>query len=56
MYQLKRNDKQIDATLNKANNGIENGTKWPGMSYEAGVEAGIRWVLGEQEENPMEDE
>lgn len=35
----------------------ENGAagKWPGMSYEDGVEAALMWVLEERDEAPMED-
>lgn len=29
--------------------------KWPGMSFEDGVEAALMWVIGEREETPMED-
>lgn len=32
------------------------GTKYPGMTYEEGVEAAIRWFTGETEDSPMEDE
>jgi hypothetical protein len=27
----------------------EEGSKWPGMSFEEGVEAALRWIVGEQE-------
>lgn len=33
---------------------IEGKSKWPGMSYEQGVEAALDWVLGERDESPME--
>lgn len=29
-------------------------SKWPGMRYEEGVEAALRWVLGD-EEDPLEE-
>lgn len=32
----------------------EGGSSWPGMSYEQGVAAAIRWMQGEGM-NPMED-
>lgn len=54
MYIKKRSDKEIDAVLNQAAEQIEEGSKWPGMSYEQGVEAGVKWVLGETDDNPME--
>lgn len=31
------------------------GSKWPGMTYEQGVIAALRWIRGE-DSNPMEDE
>lgn len=30
-------------------------SRWPGMSYEQGVEATVLWVLGDSDENPMAD-
>lgn len=29
-------------------------TSWPAMSYECGVQAALRWVLGEESSAPME--
>ena len=52
---VKRMQEEIDDVLNKAADGIDNGSKWPGMSYEQGVDAAIRWLTGETEDNPMED-
>ena len=31
------------------------GGRWPGMSYEAGVDAALRWAVGDSEEAPMDD-
>lgn len=33
---------------------IEGRSMWPGMSYEEGVSAALRWVLGEADDEPME--
>lgn len=33
----------------------ENRTKFPGMTYEEGVEAALSWVMGESSENPLEE-
>ena len=55
MYETVRTEKQIDDVLNAASEGIEKGSKWRGMSYEQGVEAGIRWLIGDIDDNPMED-
>ncbi len=47
---------EIDDVLNKCNEQEEEGgSQWPGMSYEQGVAAAIRW-LTEGQDNPMDDE
>lgn len=45
---------EIDAQLNKAAEGIDQGSRWPGMSFEQGVEMALRWVTGETDEAPLE--
>jgi hypothetical protein len=46
---------EIDDALNKCSEAADEGfSNWPGMSYEQGVEAAIRWMQGEGS-NPMED-
>ena len=46
----------VDEELNKANASIEAGTtRWPGMTYEQGVDAALRWACGHTDERPMED-
>lgn len=47
------NDKEIENQMWKA---VEEKGKYSGMSYEEGVEAALRWVLGESEDLPMEDD
>lgn len=57
MYEAKRCENEIDDVLNKAAEQEEQGgSKWPGMSYEQGVTAGILWILGHIDDNPMDDE
>lgn len=47
---------QIDDVLNECMERIDDGdSKYPGMSYEQGVEAAIRWMQGDGD-NPMSDE
>lgn len=55
MYELKRTNKEINEQLDRATEGINEGTKFHGMSYEDGVRAAIDWMLGNVEEKPMED-
>ena len=46
---------EIDEVLNKCSDyTVEGGSKFPGMTYEQGVEAGILWVTGDDDSNPME--
>lgn len=33
----------------------EGRSRYPAMSYEEGVEAALAWVIGDTDENPMED-
>jgi len=55
-YEVKRSGQQINDVLNAASESEEAGTtRWRGMTYEQGVSAALRWVLGESEDNPMED-
>lgn len=45
---------EIDDVLNECSEYTSDGTsKFPGMTYEQGVEAGIRWVTGDGDDNPM---
>lgn len=56
-YMIKPNDTEIDDVRNKASEQEDKGgSKWPGMTYEQGVNAALDWVVGDNEENPMPDE
>ena len=56
MKKIKRTDKEIDNVLNNASEENSKGsTKWPGGTYEQGVENALMWVLGDRDSNPMED-
>lgn len=47
---------EIDEQLNLALDSEEAGrSRWPGMTYEQGVEAAIRWVTGQVDDKPMAD-
>jgi hypothetical protein len=50
-----RNDKEIYAEIDKANNNIENGEGFYGMSYEDGVKAALEWISGITDVKPMDD-
>ena len=44
----------IDANFETAD-GIEDGTQYPGMSYEDGIQQFWLWLTGETEEKPFEE-
>lgn len=46
-------DEQVREQLAKAE---ENDGKWRGMTHEQGVANALRWVLGDDELAPMEEE
>ena len=50
-----RTQEETDEQLNLATEGVDNGSRWPGMSYEQGVEAAIRWMTGQTDDKPMEE-
>lgn len=53
---IKRSEKEIEEQMSEAGAIVaEYGTRVPGMSYEEGVDAALRWVLGD-EDPPIEKE
>ena len=57
MYRVKVGDEQIDDALEACVEQETRGeTRYPGMSYEQGVDAAIRWVVGLSNDHPLEDE
>ena len=51
-----RSEREIDDVLNWAADAVDTGRRsYPVMSYEEGVEGGIRWLLGETDNNPMDE-
>lgn len=57
-YQVRRTDAEIDKVLNTCLEREESGrpSLWRGMTYEQGVEQGIRWLIGESDEDPVAEE
>ena len=50
-------EKEINDVLDKCADAENEGkTRWRSMTYEQGVRAGIEWVLGNTDENPLEDD
>lgn len=52
-YEIKRTDAEIDEQLNKAADGINDGSQYPGMSYEDGIQQFWLWVTGETNDPPL---
>lgn len=50
-----RTQSEIDEQMNLAADGENDGSKYPGMSYEQGVKAALEWVTGITDTKPMED-
>jgi len=46
---------EIDDCMDTAGRVIEEGSKYPGMSYEEGVRAALEWVTGDVDDHPMEE-
>lgn len=55
MRTVVRTDADIDRVLNKASEGIEYGSVYPGMSYEQGIQAFADWLFGYTEDEPFEE-
>lgn len=52
---MTKSTKQIADELSRAQEWSSNGeTNHSGLSYEEGVEAALRWVLGEEDKTPIE--
>lgn len=56
-YTLARTEEEIDELLNECSDQIEKGgSKFPGMTYEEGIENALRWVIdGGWKVHPLED-
>lgn len=49
-----RTQEEVDQVLNWASEGIDGGSKYPGMSYEEGVRAAVDWLTGFTDDRPDE--
>jgi len=53
---VKRSRSEIDNCRDMAGRAIDEGSKYPGMSYEEGVLAALEWVTGDVDDHPMEED
>lgn len=55
--ETERSRDEIEEQVNLAHDSIDQGsTRWPGMSYEDGVDATLRWITGDTDDAPMGEE
>ncbi len=50
-----KTDEEIAKLYDEATLALEDGSKYPGMTYEEGIIDAIDWITGELEGNPLED-
>lgn len=56
MYALSRKVDEIDGVLNECVEAEAKGrSRYPGMSYEEGLRAGLEWVLGLSDDPPFDN-
>jgi len=55
MAQVKPSDAEIDRVLNWVAEADEDGSHYPGATYEEGVRATIEWMMGRIQSAPDED-
>lgn len=55
MRTIVRSEKEIDDVLNQAADGIEDGSIYPGMSYEQGIQDFAGWLFGDTDDAPFDD-
>jgi len=49
-----RTQKEINDVLDTASELIEEGGRFPGMSYEEGIKEMYDWLVGNTEDNPLD--
>lgn len=50
-----RKEDEMRKQVDKANETIEEGSNYPGLSYEQGVKDALEWALGDTDAEPIED-
>ncbi len=51
-YMISRSTSSIDDLRNFAAEGMDSGSRYPGMSFEEGIAQTLSWLFGETDENP----
>ncbi len=55
MPEIARTDDEVNDQISKADEGQNQGSKFPGMSYEEGVIAALDWITGVNDDAPMDE-
>lgn len=51
-----RSEEEVDDLSNRVSEVKDTvGTKWKGMTFEDGIRSTIDWLVGDQDEDPLED-
>ena len=56
MRVLQRSEREVEEVHARALDGVAEGSRFPGLSYEEGVDNTIRWLTGESDEEPISKE
>ena len=56
-YRVLRTEMEIDNLLNQCVEAMHKGSKYPGLTYEQGIEAALCWALnlGRDSDHPLDD-
>ncbi len=54
-YKVVKSDREIYGLIERSREARKNGSKFPDLSYEDGLLAALDWVLGETNDEPMEE-
>ena len=56
-YRVTKTEKEIDDLLNQCVEAMNKGSKYPGMTYEEGIDAALCWALnlGRDSDHPLND-
>lgn len=52
---MKPTEKEMHEQIDLANEGIENGSKFSGMTFEDGVKMALEWAMGDSKQKPMDE-
>ena len=53
-YRIIRSEKEIEKVLDQAEEGFNEGTRFPSMSAEEGIQDFFSWLVGNSDDPPLE--